>query len=162
MWSQVGLKKASLRAKLVEVMEFQLSYFKSWKMMLWKFSSIQFSHSLMSDYLRPQESQHARPPCPSPTPRDYSNACPLSRWCHPTISSSVVPFTSCPQSRRASQPFPMSLLFALGGQSIGASVSTSVPPMNIQGWCPLGWTGWISLQSKGLSRVFSSTTIQKH
>ena len=115
----------------------------------------------MSDSLQPHEPQHARPPCPSPTPGVYPNSCPLSRWCHPTISSSVVPF-SCRQSFPASGYFQMSQLFASGGQSIGVSASTSVPPMNTQGWCPLGWAGWISLQSKGLSRVFSNTTVQKH
>ena len=104
----------------------------------------------------------ARPPCPSPTPGVYSNSCPSSRWCHPAISSSVVPFSSCPQSLPASGSFPMSQLFAWGGQSIGASASTSVPPMNTQDWSPLGWTDWISLQSKELSRVFSNTTVQKH
>ena len=106
--------------------------------------------------------QHARPPCLSPTPRVYSNSCPSSRWCHPTISSSVDPFSSHLQSFPASGPFPMSQFFTSGGQSIGASASASVLPMNIQDWSPLGWTGWISLQSKGLSRVFSNTTVQKH
>ena len=112
--------------------------------------------------LRPHESQHARPPCPSPTPRVYSNSCPSSRWCHPAISSSVVPFSSCPQSLPASGSFPMSQLFAWGGQSTGVSASVSVLPMNSQDWSPLGWTCWISLQSKGLSRVFSNTTVQNH
>ena len=115
----------------------------------------------MSDSLRPHESQHARPPCPSPTPGVYPNSRPSSRWCHPVISFSVVPFSSCPQSLPASGSFPMSQLFTSGGQSTGVSASTSVLPMNIQDWSPLGWTGWISLQSKGLSRVFSSTTVQK-
>ena len=124
--------------------------------------SVQFSPSVMSDSLQPHELQHARPPCPSPTPGVHPNPCPLSRWCHSTISSSVVPFSSCPQSFPASGSFPMSQLFAWGGQSIGVSASTSVLPMNIQDWSPLGWTGWISLQSKGLSRVFSNTTVQKH
>ena len=125
-------------------------------------SSVQFICSVMSDSLWPHESQHASPPCPSPTPRAYSNSCPSSRWCHPTISSSLVPFFSCPQSFLASGSFPMSQLFASGGQSIGVSASTSVLPMNTQDWSPLGWTGWISSQSKGLSRVFSNTTVQKH
>ena len=116
----------------------------------------------MSDSLQPHEPQHARPPCPSPTPGVHSNPCPSSRWCHLTISSSVVPFSSCPQSFPASGSFPMSQLFISGGQSIGVSASTSVLPMNIQDWSPLGWTGWISLQSKALSRVFSNTTAQKH
>ena len=124
--------------------------------------SVQFSRSVVSDYLQPHESQHARPPCPSPTPGVYSNSCPLSRWCHPAISSSVVPFSSCPQSLPASGSFPMSQLFAWTGQSIGVSLSASVLPMNTQDWSPSGWTSWISLQSKGLSRVFSNTTVQKH
>ena len=123
---------------------------------------VQFSRSVMSNSLRPHESQHARPPCPSPTPRVYSNSCPSSRWCHPTISSSVVPFSSCPQSFPASGSFLMSQFFASGGQSIGVLASKSVLPMNTQDWSPLGWTGWISLQSKGLSRTFSNTTVQKH
>ena len=125
-------------------------------------SSVQLSHSVVSDSLRPHEPQHARPPCPSPTPGVYPNSCPFSWWCHPTISSSVVPFSSCLQSFPASGALPMSQFFASGGQSIGVSASTSVLPMNTQDWFPLGWTGWISLQSKGLSRVFSSTTVQKH
>ena len=126
-----------------------------------KMLSVQLSRSVLSDSLRPHGLQHVRPPCPSPTPRAYSNSCPLSQWCHPTISSSVVPFSSCPQSFPASGSFQMSQLFALGGQSIGVSASASVLPMNTQDWSPLGWTGWISLQSKGLSRVFN-TTVQKH
>ena len=125
-------------------------------------SSVQFSHSVVSDSLRPHESQHARPPCPSPTPGVYSNSCPLSQWCHAAISSSVVLFSSCPQYLQASGSFPMSQLFAWGGQSTGVSASASVIPVNTQDWSPLGWTGWISLQSKGLSRVFSNTTVQKH
>ena len=126
------------------------------------FSSVQFSRSVMSDSLWPHESQHARPPCPSPTPGVYSDSRPSSRWCHPGISSSVVPFSSCPQSLPASESFPMSQLFAWGGQSTGVSALASFLPKNTQGWSPLGWTGWISLQSKGLSRVFSNTTVQKH
>ena len=125
-------------------------------------SSVQFSCSVVSDSLRPHGLQHTRPPCPSPTPRVYSNSCPLSRWCHPTMSSSVVPFSSCPQTFPASGTFQLSQLFASGGQSIGVSASISVLPMNIQDWSPLELTGWISLQSKGLSRVFSNTTVQKH
>ena len=113
-------------------------------------SSVQFSHSVVSNFLRPHESQHARPPCPLPTPRVHSNPCPSSRWCHPTISSSVIPFSSCPQSLPASESFPMSQLFTWGGQSIGVSASTSVLPMNTHDWSALGWTGWTSLQSKGL------------
>ena len=124
-------------------------------------SSVHFSHSVVSDSLKPHGPQPARPPCPSPTTRVYSNSCPLSWWCHPTISSSVVSF-SCLQSFPASGSFPVSQFFEAGGQSIGVSDLTSVPPVNIQDWFPLGWTGWISLQSKGLSRVFSNTTVQKH
>ena len=121
--------------------------------------SVQFSCSVMSDSLPSHELQHARPPCPSPTPGVHPNPCPLSQWCHPTISSSVVPF-SCPQSFPASGSFQMSQHFTSGGQSSGVSASTSVLPMNTQDWSPLGWTGWISLQSKGLSRVF--ITVKKH
>ena len=124
--------------------------------------SVQFSHSVMSDSLQPHGLQHSRLPCPSSTSGAYSNSCPLSWWYHPTISSSVVPFSSHLQSFPASVSFPMSQLFASGGQSIGVSASVSVLPMNIQDWFPLGWTGWISLLSKGLSRVFSNTTVQKH
>ena len=124
--------------------------------------SVQFSHSVVSNSLRPHESQHARPPCPSPTPRVYSNSYPSSRWCHTTISSSVIPFSSCPQSLPASVSFPMSQLFTSGGPSIGVSASASVLPVSTQDWSSLGWTGWISLQSKGLSRVFSNTIVQKH
>ena len=121
--------------------------------LLLKFSSVQFSRSVVSDSLWPHGLQHVRPPCPSPTPRVYSYSCPLSQWWHPTISSSVVPFSSCPQSSPASGSFQMSQPFAWGGQNIGVSASTSVLPMNIQDWFALGWTGWISLQSKGLSRI---------
>ena len=127
-----------------------------------QFSSVQFSHSVVSDSLRPHELQQARPPCPSPTPGVYSNSCPSSQWCHPAISFSVIPFSSCPQSLPASGSFPMSQLFSWSGQSTGVSASASVLPMNTQHWSPSGWTGWISLQSKGLSRVFSNTTVQKH
>ena len=123
--------------------------------------SLQFSCSVVSDSLWPHGLQHARPPCPSPTPGVYSNSCWLSRWCHPTISSSVVPFSSLLQSFPASESYLMHQPFTSGGQSIGVSASTSVLPMNIQDWFPLKWTGWISLQSKGLSRVFSNTTVQK-
>ena len=124
--------------------------------------TVQFNRSVMSDSLRPHESQHARTPCPSPTPRVHSDSCPSSQWCHPAISSSVIPFSSCPQSLPASESFPKSPLFASGGQSIGVSALASVLPKNTQDWSPLGWTVWISLQSKGLSRVFSNTTVQKH
>ena len=123
---------------------------------IYVFSSVQFSHSVMSDSLQPYGLHHTRPPCPSPTPGVCSNSCPSSQWCHPTISSSVVPFSSHLQSFPASGSFPMSQFFATGGQSIGVS-ATSVLPMNIQDWFPLGWIDWISLQSKGLSRVFSNT-----
>ena len=123
---------------------------------------VQFSYSVVSNSLQPHGLQHARFPCPSLTPRACSTSCPSSLWCHPIISSSVVPFSSCLQSFPASGSFPMSQFFASGGQSIGASASASVLPMNIQGWCPLGLTALISLQSKGLSRVFYNTTVQKH
>ena len=125
------------------------------------FKLVQFSCSVVSDSLWPHVPQHARPPCPSPTPGVHPNPCPLSQWSHPTISSSVIPF-SHPQSFPASGSFPVSQLFTWGGQSIGVSASTSVLPMNTQDWSPLGWTGWISFQSKGLWRVFSNTTVQKH
>ena len=125
------------------------------------FSSVQFS-SIVSDSLRPHGLQHSRLPCPSPTPGDYSNSCPLRWWRHPTISPSVVPFSSHIQSLPASGSFQMSWFFASGGQNIGISSAASVLPMNTQDWSPLGWTGWISLQSKGPSRVFSNTTVQKH
>ena len=124
--------------------------------------SDQISRSVVSYSLRPHESQHTRPPCPLPTLRVHQNPCPLSCWCHPTISSSVVPFSSCLQSFPASGSFQMSQLLATGGQNIGVSDSASVLPMNIQDWFTFGWTGWISLQSKGLSRVFSNTTVEKH
>ena len=130
--------------------------------------SVQFSHSVISNWVIAiwlvwsHGLQHSRPPGPSPTPGVYSNSCPSCWWCHPIISSSVTPFPSHPQSFTASGSFPMSQFFASGGQSTGVSVSTSVLPMNIQDWFPLGWTGWISLQSKGLARVFSNTTVQKH
>ena len=127
-----------------------------------QFSSVQFSHSVMSDSLWPHELQHARPPCPSPTPGVHPDSRPLSQWCHPAISSSVLPFSSCPQSLPASESFPMSQLFTWGGQSTGVSALVSFLPKKSQGWSPSEWTGWISLQSKGLSRVFSNTTIQKH
>ena len=121
---------------------------------------LQFSYSVVSDSLRPHELQHSRPPCPSPTPEVHSDWRPLSRWCHPAISSSVIPFSSCPQSLPASESFPMSQLFAWGGQSSGVSALASFLPKKSQGWSPSEWTGWISLQSKGLSRVFFNTTVQ--
>ena len=125
------------------------------------FSSVQFSCSVMSDSLWPRELRHTRPPCPSPTPRVHSNSRPSSSWGHPAISSSVVPFSSCPQSLPASKSFPMSQLFTSGGQSTGVSALASFFSKNHQGWS-LEWTGWIPLQSKGLSGVFSNTTVQKH
>ena len=142
----------SVSSSLKHVQKTQLREFRNHSVQLLSHVQLFATHGL----------QHARPPCPSPTPGVYSNSCPLSRWCHPTISSSVVPFSSCPQSFPASGLFPMSQLFASDGQSIGVSASKSVRPMNIPDWFPLGWTGWISLQSKGLWRVFSNTTVQKH
>ena len=136
--------------------------FKLVQFFLWPQTYLQFSHSVVSDSLQPHGLQHTRLPCPSPIPRACSNSCPSSQWCHPTISSSVVPFSSCLQSFPASRSLPMSQLFTSGSQSIGVSASASVLPINIQDRFPLGWTGWISLQSKGLSRVFSNTTVQKH
>ena len=127
-----------------------------------QFSSVQFSRSVMSDSLRPHVSQYARPPCPSPTPGVHSDSCPSSQWCHPAISSSVVPFSCCPQSLPASESFPMSQLFTWGGQSTGVSALVSFLSKKSQSWSPSEWTGWISLQSKGLSRVFTNTTVQKH
>ena len=128
----------------------------------WEISSVQFSCSVLSISLWSHGLQHARLPCPSPTSGVYSNICPLSRWCHPTISSSVFPFSSCLRFFPASGSLPMSQFLPSGGQSIGVSASASVLPMNTQDWSPLGWNGWISLQSKGVSRVFSNTTVQKH
>ena len=124
--------------------------------------TVPFRCSVVSNSLWPHGLQHARPPCPSPTPRVYSNSCPSSRWCHPTISSSVSPFSSSFQSFPASGSFPVSQFFASGGQNIGISASASVLPMNTQDWSPLGWIGWISLQSKGFWRVFSNAIVQKH
>ena len=131
-------------------------------MIQWDENSVHFNHSVVSNSLRPHELHHSRPPCPSPTPGVHSDSHPLSRWCHPAIWSSVVPFSSCPQSLPASESFPMSQLFTWCCQSIGVSALASVLPMNTQDWSPLEWTGWISSQSKGLSRVFSNTTVQKH
>ena len=124
--------------------------------------SVQFSRSVVSDSLQPHETQYAKPPCPSPTPRVHSDSRPSSRWCHPAISSSVIPFSSCPYSLPASESFPMSQLFTWGGQSTGVSALASFLPKKSQGWSPSEQTGWNSLQSKGLSRVFSNTTVQKH
>ena len=143
---------------------FLITYRQSipWKYREYCRISVQFSCSVVSDSLPPHELQHARPPCPLSTPGVYPNSCPLSQWCHPAISSYVVPFSFCPQSFPASGSFQMSQLFSSGGQSIGVSASTSVLLMDTQDWSPLGWTGWISLQSKGLSKVFSNNTVQKH
>ena len=127
-----------------------------------QFSSVQFSHSVVSNSLWPHGPQHTTPPCPSPTPEVHPNPCPSSWWCHPTFSSCVVPFSSCPQSFPASGSFQMSQLFASGGQIIGVSALASVLPINTRDWSPLERNGWISLQSKRLSRVFSNTTVQKH
>ena len=129
---------------------------------IFSYASVQFSCSVVSDSLRPHESQHARPPCPTQTPGVHSDSRASSQWCHPAISSSVVPFSSCPQSLPASESFPMSQLFTWGGQSTGVSASASFLPKKSQGLSPSEWTTWISLQSKGLSRVFSNTTVQKH
>ena len=128
----------------------------------YQFSSVQFSRSVLSDSLQLHELQHSRPPCPSPTTGLHLNSRLSSQWCHPAISSAVVPFSSWPQFLPASESFPMSQLFTWGGQSTGVSALVSVLSKNTQGWSPLEWTGWISLQSKGLSRVFSNTTVQKH
>ena len=136
-----------------------------WRLYVFLFnsvSSVQFSHSVMSDSLRPHELQHARPPCPSPTPGVHSDSHLSSQWCHPAISSSVVPFSSCPQSLPASESFPRSQLFTWGDQSTGVSALASFLPKNTHSWSPSEWTCWISLQSKGLARVFSNTTVQKH
>ena len=139
-----------------------LNFHQQCTRVLFSTSSVQFSRSVVSDSLQPHEPQHARPPCPSPTPRVYPHSGPSSQWCHPTVSSSVIPFSSHLQSFPASGSFQMSQFFAAGGQSIGVSTSASALPMNVQNWFPLGWTGRISLQSKGLSRVFFNTTVQKH
>ena len=130
--------------------------------LFWWMGSVQFSRSVVSDSLRPHELQHTRPPCPSPTPRVHSDSRPSSPWCHPAISSSVIPFSSCPQSLQTSKSFPMNQLFTWGGQSTGVSALASFLPKKSQSWSPSEWTGWISLQSKGLSGVFSKTTVQKH
>ena len=158
-WERHKRRKGFLR-ELSSVLIFNTQAIKGVLRKNIKNHSVQFSRSVLSDSLQPHESQHTRPPCPSPTPGVYSDSCPSSRWCHPTISSSVSPFSSC-QSLPASGSFPMSQLSEWGGQSIGVSALASVLPMNTQEWS-LGWTGWISLQSKGLSKVFSNTTVQKH
>ena len=155
-WTKTKASKSRGKSKIVCIWRwYDITYRKP-------FNSVQFSHSVEYDSLQLHKSQHARPPCPSPTPRVYPNSCPSSPWCHPAISSSVVPFSSCPQSLPASGSFPMSQLFAWGGQSTGVSASASALPMNTQDWSPLGWTGWTSLQPKGLSKVFSNTIVKKH
>ena len=138
------------------------SHFQCVDYLLTSLLSVQFSPSVTSNTLRPHGLQHVRPPCPSPAPRAHTNSCPLSQRCHPTISSSVVPFSFCFRSFSASGSFQMSQFFTSGGQSVGVSALASVLPMNTQDWFPLGWSGWISLQYRGLSRVFSNTTVQKH
>ena len=142
--------------------QFNLEFVSTVGRHILQFSSVQLSRSVVSDSLQPHESQHARPMCPSPTPGVHSDSCPLSQWCHPAISSSVIPFSSWPQSLPASESFPMNQLFAWGGQSTGVSALAPFLPKKSQGWSPSEWTGWISLQSEGLSRVFSNTTVQKH
>ena len=145
----------------MEKLFYNPTFITNWEDMV-VFSSVHFSHSIVSDSLWPHESQHTRPPCSSPSPGVHSDSCLPSPWCHPAISSSVVPFSYCPQSLPASESFPISQLFAWGAQSTGVSASASFPPKKSQGWSPSEWTGWISLQSKGLSRVFPNTTLQKH
>ena len=154
----MGLLNIMIRKSLVPLMAFMI---KTWDAMATSDSDL-ISHSVVSDSLWPHESQHARPPCSSPTPRVHWDSRSSSQWCHPAISSSVVPFSSCPQCLSASESFPMSQLFAWGGQSTGVLASASFLPKKSQGWSPSEWTGWISLQSKGLSGVFSNTTVQKH
>ena len=158
-------KSSQIRCSAFFMVQLSHPYMTAGKTIAWtvlQFSSVQFSHSVMSDSWRPHELEHARPPCPSPTPGVYPNSCPLTWQCHPAILSSVVPFFSCSQYLPASGSFPMSQFFTWSGQSIGVSASASFLPMNTQDWSLLGWTDWISLQSKGLSRVFSNTTVQKH
>ena len=149
--------------QMAKVLEFQVQHQSfQWTLRTDLLSVQQFSRSVVSDSLWPHELQHTKSPCPSPNPKVHPNLCPLSQCCHPAVSFSVIPFSSCPRSFPASWSFSVSQLFASGGQNIGVSASTSVLPMNTQDWSPLGWTGWISLQSKGLPRVFSNTTVQKH
>ena len=160
---EINLKPYCRRTDCNSVIIYSMSFSSSFINFLSLYYHIsQFSCSVGSDSLWPHDLQHARPPCSSQTPRVYSNPCPSSRWCHPAISFSVVPFSSSPQSLPASGSFPMSQFFTSGGQSIGVSASASVLPMKTQDWSTLGWTGWNSLESKGLSRVFSNTTVQKH
>ena len=158
-WFLTSLWPENKKEVEIEANEFPQDYLLG---LMWLQSSVQFSRTVVSDSLRPHGLQHARPPCLSLTPGAYSNSCPFSQWCHPTNLSSVVPFSSCLQSFPASGSFPMNQFFTSGGQTTGVSASASVLPMNTQDWSPSGWTGWISLQSKGLSRVLSNTTVQKH
>ena len=167
-WEEGKRKSAVHRAQCVKSLEVEMNLVTEREntcetdRQMEQTSSVQFRCSVMSDSLWPHELQHARPPCPSPAPGVHSDSLPSSQWCHPAISSSVVPFSSCSQSLPASESFPMSQLFAWGGQSTGVSALASFLPKNIQGWSSSEWAGWISLQSKGLSRVFSNTTVQKH
>ena len=161
-WLNFGTTTLTTILSFVSYFSVSFSSFVHFFLSFFLQSVSQFSRSVVSDSLRPHESQHIRPPYPPPPPEVYSNSRPLSRWCHPAVSSSVIPFSSCPQSLLASVSFPMRQLFASGGQSIAVSASASVLPMNTQDWSPSGWTGWISLQCKGLSRVCSNTTVQKH
>ena len=158
----MALKFLKAAAKILLAVYYSKLFFISFSGFTMSALSVQFSRSVVSDSLQPHESQHARPPCPSSTPGVHSNSRPLSPWYHPAIWFSVIPFSSCPQSLAASESFPMTQLFAWGGQSVGVSALASVLTMNTQDWSPLGWIGRISLQSKGLSRVFSNTTVQKH
>ena len=162
LWKESGNRRSATSYSKVTCSSYILS-FVSFLLLVPRYSGVpvQFSCLVVSDSLWPYGLQHTRLPCPSPTPGAYSNSCPLSRWCHSTISSSVVPFFSCLQSFPASESFPVSRFFASGGQSIGASALAPVLPMSFQDWSPLGWTGLISVHSKGLSRVFSNTTVQK-
>ena len=161
-WTELVLRIRSRGNSQSLLMNWQISRQVRKQQLELDMESVQFNHSVMSNSLWPHGLQHARPPCPSPTPRVYPNSYPLSQWCHPTISSSVIPFSSGLQSFPTSGSFLVSQFFTSDGQIIGVSVSASVLPMNIQDWFPVEWTDWISLQSKGLSRVFSNTTVQKH
>ena len=158
----MALKFLKAAAKILLAVYYSKLFFISFSGFTMSALSVQFSRSVVSDSLQPHESQHARPPCSSPSPGVNSDSSPSSPWCHPAISSSVVPFSSCPQSLPASEFFPMSQFFSWGGQSTGVSALASFLPKKSQGWSPSEWTGWISLQCKGLSRVFSNTTVQKH
>ena len=160
--THINSKKESVNKYFLPVRHLLVIRHREKKLIIIIINSVQFTRSVVPDSLLLHEPQHNKPPCLSPIPGVHPNPCPLSRWCHPTISSCVVPFSSCPQSFPASGSFQMSQLFASGGQSIGVSASASVLPMNIQDWSPLGRTGWICFQCRELSRVFSNTTVQKH